>query len=332
LAPVRPFFEVIHMLHRHVFALATATTLLAACGGGGGGDGGVQPAVVSPVALKFTAALGSAALASPCAAPLSALGSGAVGARLRDLRFYVSNLRLLTAGGGEVKVQLAADVNQLTRGSDSVALVDLRDSSAAGNCLAGNGHVAITGTVASGNYTGLAFTLGVPETLNHVDPQDSSNAPLDNTDLGWDWTGGKKHLQLELDPENAAAPGNYSGGISKIGGGSATTFAVHLGNTGCTEPTPGAYHCDNVNTREVRISSFDLASQRVAMDLRALLAPSNLRVDRGEAVGCMSSPTDLECQDLWPVLGASFTATGANSLAANGAALLGTTVFKAIAQ
>ena len=307
-----------------------ATCLIAACGGGG--DSGVEAPTVQAVSVDFTAALGTTALTSPCGAPLSALGTGAVNARLQDLRFYVSNLHLTNAAGVDVKVKLSTNVNHLTRNSDTVALIDLRDTTPKGDCLAGNGHVTITGSVPAGTYTAMGFTLGVPESLNHVDPADAANAPLDNTDMGWDWTGGKKHLQLEVNPENATTAGSYTGGIAQTGAAAATTFFVHLGNTGCTEPTPGAYHCDNINTRDIHFHGFDPKTQRVAVDLRALLLRSDLRQNRGEAVGCMASPTDPECQDMWSVFGATFSATGANLIDLNNEFLHGETVFKAIAK
>jgi uncharacterized repeat protein (TIGR04052 family) len=308
----------------------TLSSLLSACGGGG--DGGADTPTTQPVALNFTAALGTTALASPCGAPLPGLGSTPVNAKLKDLRFYVSNLHLINAAGAEVKVTLAANANQLTRGADSVALIDLRDTTVQGDCAPGNGHFTITGTVPAGSYTAVAFTLGVPETLNHVDPFDVSNAPLDNLDLGWDWTGGKKHLQVEINPENATTPGSYVNGITRPGSAAATTFALHLGNTGCANPAAGVYSCDNINTRDIHFHNFNLATQRIAVDLQALFAASNLQRDLGEAVGCMSSATDPECANLWPVLGATFSAAGANVIDPLNSFLHGETVFKAIAK
>ena len=70
----------------------------------------------------------------------------------------------------------------------------------------------------------------------------------------------------------------------------------------------------------------------VAVDLRALLVRSDLRQNRGEAVGCMASPTDPECQGMWSVFGANFSATGANLIDLNNEFLHGETVFKAIAK
>lgn len=312
--------------------LAAAAATISACGGGGGDTTPVAVTTPLSVSVDFAAALGTSALASPCSAPLTGLGSGAAKANLQDLRFYISNLRMITASGGEVKVQLASNSNQLTKGSDTVALVDLRDTTAKGNCQAGNGHVSITGTVAAGNYTAIGFTLGVPESLNHVDPMDPANAPLDNTDLGWDWTGGKKHLQVEVNPENAASPGTYTSGVVKTAGGAANTFVMHLGNTGCSKSAAGVYQCTNINTREVKFPTFDIKTQRVAVDLKALFASSNLQLDRGGPVGCMSDSADLECQDIWPVLGATFDATGANVIPTTSAFLRGETVFKAIAK
>jgi uncharacterized repeat protein (TIGR04052 family) len=311
-------------------ATLAVACLVSSCGGGGGG---VDAPTVQPITVEFTASLGAVALASPCGAPIAGLGTSAANARLQDLRFYISNLHLITAAGAEVPVQLASNVHQLTRGGHSVALIDLRDTTAKGACQAGNGHIAITGSVATGTYTGLGFTLGVPEALNHVDPQDPANAPLDNTDMGWDWTGGKKHLQVEINPENAAAPGTYTGGVVQTGGGAAaTSFFVHLGNTGCTEPTPGAYQCSNINTRDIHFHGFNPTTQRIGVDLKALFASSNLQQNQGGDSGCMASPSDPECADMWSVFGATFSATGANVLDPANEFFHGETVFKAVAR
>jgi uncharacterized repeat protein (TIGR04052 family) len=313
-------------------SLVGLISLLSACGGGGGGSDPV--ATVQPVSVDFTAALGSTALATPCGPALDGLGTGNVKARLKDLRLYVANVYLITSGGAKVAVQLDRNSNQLTRGGDTVALIDLRETAAAGDCLAraASARTAVTGVVPTGSYVGMGFTVGVPESLNHVDPQDAANAPLDNTDLGWDWTGGKKHLQLEISPESASAADTYTGGVVQVGAAAADTFFVHLGNTGCSNPLPNQYQCDNVNTRDIRFASFDVKSQRVALDLRALLAQSDLRKNDGESVGCMSSPTDPECQAMWSVLGTTFSARGANVVNSASPFFSGQTVFKAISR
>ncbi len=291
---------------RHLLSVVFAAALVACGGGGGDTTQQVQASSTQRVSIDFALADTTGVLAAPCAQPLQGMGSNARLARLHDARFYVANVHLVTRTGGLVKLTMDGNTEQLSLGPDSVALVDLRDATGCASG-AGTGHKAITGTVVAGDYVGAQITLGVPEALNHVDPNDSSLAPLDNTDMGWDWTGGKKHLLIELDPQ--ASGGGYVGGIALAGGGTASRFSVHLGNT-CTSrqetvggTTRTVYECSIINTRDIRFAAFDPARERIVVDLASLLAGNDLTVDAGGAIGCMSDATDPECLSLWPALG-----------------------------
>jgi uncharacterized repeat protein (TIGR04052 family) len=259
------------------------------------------------VSIDFALADATGVLADPCAQPLQGLGSGQVEALLHDARFYVANLHLTSSSGADVKVALDATTEQLSRGADTIALIDLRATS---GCTSGSGsgHRSITGTVPAGDYVGLRLTLGVPEALNHVDPSDSQFAPLDNPTLAWDWTSGHKHLQLELAPKSAVT-GQFAQGVLSPDGSRSTLQQFHLGSTSCSaQLRNGAteYYCTGVNTRDIRLAAFDPATQRVVLDLKALLGGLDLRADAGgSAVGCMSDAADPECLPLWTALGGS---------------------------
>ena len=330
-------------------AAIASLTLLSACGGGS--DDPTPQATTQAVSIEFAAINGvdasGAAQVVTCASTLAALGTGSVNARLTDLRFYVSNLTLIDSTGQEVKVTLDTNRFQVTRGSDTVALVDLEDDT--GLC-AGDAdlHLAVTGTVPAGSYTGAKFLLGVPTAQNHLDATATTTpAPLTNNDMYWSWTGGYKHVKIELNPENATTAGLYTGGITtpppagSATNGSASSWFFHLGDGNCTPGTPlGTSTCGSVNSRAMTLASFNPATQRIAVDLKPLFAQSNLRADTGGAVGCMSGSTDPECQAMWSVLGGSFSRNGAGVIDATSLSVQDTasdfhnarSVFRAIAK
>ncbi|MBK6715326.1 MAG: metallo-mystery pair system four-Cys motif protein [Burkholderiales bacterium] len=325
--------------------LALSSLALAALAACGGGDNEDTPAATSQsVAVEFVATVGDTPVT--CASVLSGLGSGSVNAVIQDLRFYVSNLALINDKGATVKVTLDSNAFQLTSGDNTLALVDLEDDT--GACAGDSAlNVKITGTVPIGTYTGAKFTLGVPAALNHLDVSaTTTQAPLNNNDMYWSWTTGYKHVKIEINPDNAAAPGTFTSAIVKSGaatGANNTSFFFHLGDTSCTVPAGGSAAsatCASVNTRDIHFHDFDATKKRIAVDLKALFASSNLLSERGGAGGCMSGPTDLECQDMWPVLGSTFSVDGAGAVTATSVTVQdathgffhGETVFRPVAK
>ncbi|WP_085317488.1 MbnP family copper-binding protein [Derxia lacustris] len=262
-----------------VLATTTLASLLAACGGGG--DGGSVSSGPQTVTIAFDAiANGSPAR---CGSTLGSLGSPAVAATLRDLRFYVSNVRLVTASGTTAPLTLAGNSFQ----GSGVALLNFNDGSTAvcgGSAMTLN--ASITGTVAAGSYTGIEFEVGVPESVNHTDYA-AAAAPLNVVAMAWSWQYGRKFLKIEVDP---------AGGIARPSG-TATTWYTHLGSTGCAADSASStgYTCTNSNRMPVKLASFNLDSQKVVLNLNALFANTNLALDQGGAAGCMSGSTDLDC-------------------------------------
>ncbi len=110
-----------------------------------------------PVTITFRAAVGS----QPFACGSTYRGIGTTGATIdpSDFRFYVSHVRLVTADGAEVPVQLDQDgIWQY----DDVALLDFENKEAP--CTNGTSQTnrTVRGRVPVGAYTGLRFALGVP--------------------------------------------------------------------------------------------------------------------------------------------------------------------------
>ncbi len=318
---------------RSAVALTTATLCLAA-----------QAETFQPVRITFVPTVGDTPVG--CTSVLKGLGITSVDAKLQDLRFYVSNVKLTTTEGVEVAVTLDANDAQLTSGSDTVALIDLEN--AKGLCAGdASRHAVITGKVPKGTYNKLAFTLGVPESLNHTDTA-TAPAPLDNTDMGWSWQVGRKHIKIEVNPKNATT-GEFTQGIQKYDSttGKPTgtyndSFYFHLGNTGCEVDTSSAngYTCSSDNTLPLHFHGFDYQTQRVAVDLKALFAKTNLTREWGGPPGCMSGATDPECKKMWSVIGSRFVAQTADDGTVtyiskhnlHNAFFHGETVFRAISK
>jgi uncharacterized repeat protein (TIGR04052 family) len=292
--------------------LAVAS-LLSACGGGD--DPGPRD-----IALEFGAVSGTTAV--KCATPIVGLGSGAVTAQLKDFRFYVSNVRMVRADGSEAALVLGADdAWNLSAGNDRVTLIDLED--ATGSCAGGTAatNAVVRGTVPAGAYVGVKFTMGVPFALNHTDYA-AAPQPLASQAMAWSWQSGRKFAKIEVtDPDGA------------IGNWTAKTFNVHLGSTGCTgNPANGqTVSCSAPNRMEVSLGNFDASAQKIAVDLQALLAGTDITVNRAGAAGCMSGGTDPECPNVFRALAIDWKAdgTGTGQPIAGGASQ---TLFRAIAK
>lgn len=269
-------------------AALTGAAVLSACAG----TPDTAPVVPTvPVSVSF--ALTANGQPARCGAPLGPLGTGKTPAALHDARFYVQDVALIDAAGRRVPVSL--DTSPWQNGP--VALLDFENGS--GACAKGTPGVntAVTGTVPAGSYTGLTFTVGVPPALNHTSTETAA-PPLDIAAMGWSWQAGRKFAKLEADP---------TGGVTKADGSTSPTWYVHLGSTGCTgNPAAGdSVTCTRSNRLPVTFAAFDPARQAVALDLSALFTGSDIRRDKGGAVGCMSGPTDPECGPVFAQLGLS---------------------------
>jgi uncharacterized repeat protein (TIGR04052 family) len=308
-------------------ALCTALSIallstLAACGGGGD-DTPAAPAVTTQsVTLDFDIVAGTTPVR--CGTAVSALGVGSVAAQPKDLRFYVSAIRLLKADGSETALTLGANDDwNYSSGADSVSLIDVED--ATGSCPTTTGTSAtntrVTGTVPTGTYTGVKFVMGVPFALNHTNTA-TATKPLDVAAMAWSWQSGRKFAKVEVtDPDGAT------------GTWTAKTFNFHLGSTGCVgNPANGeTVNCVAPNRAEVRLVSFNPDTQKIALDVRAMLAGEDITVNAAGAAGCMSGGTDPECDTLFTSLDIGWLADGTGS----GLPLSGgtsQTLFKALAK
>lgn len=310
-----------HPLQATLVALGCVAALasLAACGGG---NDATDTASTQALSLDFDIVADGQPVR--CASAVSGLGTGATAAQPKDLRFYVSEIKLVKADGSEHALKLAANDDwNFTVGDDAVSLIDLED--ATGSCPTATGTAAtnsrVSGTVPAGSYTGIRFVVGVPTALNHSDYA-TATRPLDSAAMAWSWQSGRKFAKIELtDPAGTA------------GTWTAKTFNFHLGSTGCTgNPVSGeTVSCSAPNRALVKLAAFDPATQKIALDLKALLAGEDITQNAAGAAGCMSGGTDPECGPIFRALDLGWSADGTGSGLPLSAGMQ-QTAFKAIAR
>jgi uncharacterized repeat protein (TIGR04052 family) len=236
--------------------------------------------------LELQARFGSQPL--DCNAELTELGSSSVAGRLLDFRLFVHDVELVRAGGEHVPFRLTDD-GAWQR--DGVALLDFEDGS--GSCETGSVETNVTlrgEAPPHDDYTGVAFTLGIPEQLNHLDAA-TAPAPLNTPGLWWSWQGGYKYLKSDI------ATDDHPDG-----------YFFHLGGTNCAG-TPGeGFACQHANLSRIELSSSGLGE--IVIDASSLyrdLDLSELPDGRADLVpGCMASAGDPECPAMFGALGLSF--------------------------
>jgi len=251
----------------------------AASAGEGGADAGnagagaagtpITPDVL-PITLRFAPRVGGEDFA--CSSRYSDMGSSSATVRPVDFKFYVHDLRVVAEDGTETLVHLIPSAWQ----NEGVALLDFEDQS--GSCANGTEatNSEIVGTVPFGSYSGIAFKLGVPFDLNHTNA-DAAEAPLNDTTMYWGWNLGRLFLSVMNEVEEDA------GAEGGAGGATAAPFVsvLHLGSTGCQGDAAvgGVSSCAKPNRPEFRLVPFDLGSNVVVADIKAVLEHSDLTRD-----------------------------------------------------
>ncbi len=260
------------MLRSHTLARVSAILLALSFAG----CGPATPAS-SSVELSFVARVGSEPFV--CGQSYDGVGTSATTITAQDLRFYVHDVRFVTAEGREVPVALDQDDFQ----NGEIALLDFETGGSA--CGSGNTptHTELTGTIAEpGPFTMLRFRLGVPEARNHLD-SGSQPSPMNLSSMYWGWQGGYKFLRFE-----ALTP---TGAVS-----------LHVGATACSgDPTMGTRTCANGNRPELTLAlpaGFSTSTHQVVIDVARWLAGLDLTGD-----GCESSLADTECPAWFATVG-----------------------------
>jgi len=275
------------------------------------------------VTLRFKGKVGSQDLA--CGQNYPGQGTKSSTITPRDFRFFVHNVRLISATGSEVPMHILERPPYQTQ---EVTLIDFADGTGSCDPSDKGTNLEITGTVPVGNYTGVAFVEGVPEQLNHADPA-LHPGPLQASGVSWGWTLGYRFVMAEVvastsgdaavadagghagapiapPPDAGVDAGGAHGGDagSGHGGVSGGLGFVHLGSTGCAgtqgsgDAGPGV-SCDKPNRPEVRLTNFNPVTNSIVADLGAVFSKADLT-------------GSVQCHGSGPACAPMFEALGVN--------------------
>lgn len=239
----------------------------------------------STVAIQFAAQVNGTA--ADCGGSFQNVGLANSTISFSDFRFYVSDVRLINAQGEEVPVMLTQDGLWQV---DDIALLDFENATGAcGEAGTEAMNNKIVGTVPSGSYNGIVFTLGLPFEQNHLDTT-TAPSPLNVSALWWNWQFGYKFARVDLLVEGTDPAG----------------YNIHLGSTGCLSEngnTAPSAECSNSNRVEVRLNNFDPTTNTIVADAGGLLQRTDLSKNAPEPPGCMSMTVDSDCPGVFTGLG-----------------------------
>lgn len=270
-----------------------------------------------PVAINFAAEIGGTAFS--CAGTYEGIGAAATTLTGTDYRIFVSEPALVRADGTTVPVVLDQDGQWQF---ENVALLDFEDGT--GGCAgAGNAglNTTLRGTAPDGDYVGLAFTIGIPFELNHIDPTLAA-APLNTTAMFWTWQDGFRFVTINLTPvampmpapAEAPAAGAATAPVGADAAAAApasgmdmgTGWFLHVGSTQCAgrSQTEAPTACANPNRIAVVFPAFDPATNVVVIDPAPVVAEADMTVNAADtAPGCMAFPGDADCMTVMGKLG-----------------------------
>lgn len=236
-----------------------------------------------PVSISFAALVNGAEFV--CGQSYPGVGDGGEWTA-RDARFYVHDVELVDAAGNITPVTLDADGMWQ---DGEVALLDFEDG--CGDMGNTDLNTTIRGTAPEGDYTGVRFRVGVPESLNHSNAA-TAGAPLNLTAMFWNWNGGYKFMRIE--------------GPSGV----FEAWRLHLGSTMCDGDMAGNATCMTANRPLIDLDGADPRSASIGFDIGALFAESPLTNTEETPPGCMSAPTDMDCAPIFENLGLDFAGQG----------------------
>ena len=192
-----------------------------------------------------------------------------------QLRFYLSNIRMIDAQGAAAPVLLDATASQSA--SEGIALVSWDGSCAPDTAV--QDDPLVSGTVAGGQYEAIEFELGVPFDRNHANPL-AAPPPLNVASMFWTWQTGYKFLRLDV----------------------GTDWSFHLGSTGCVSESAvrPPEVCRQPNRSTIRLPAAVAFDSVVVVDLDGLLAGLDIAV----AENCVEAYGEREdCRQLLTKLG-----------------------------
>ncbi|TGN04198.1 MbnP family copper-binding protein [Leptospira dzoumogneensis] len=223
--------------------------------------------------------------------------AGVMPIRLKDLRFYVSEFELVDQNDNVITLDVP---NTGSWQYGGVALLDFENGkgSCSGTTETNN---LVQATVENKTYKTLRFTLGVPESLNHID-YSVAPSPLNVSGLAWSWTMGYRFFVGEFLSNDAATLGNAA--------------VLHIGSAGCSE-SAGVYTCTNSNRAVIELTpteGFNPFTQKVQFDLKKAVTGWDISTGSKSchSMGAMDSAT---CSLVYPNFGLDYSTGNAGSTA-----------------
>lgn len=264
-----------------------------------------EPEDKTRVRIPFVATVNEAPL--KCGTRYENIGISRSSFELSDFRFYVHDVALIDEAGKATPVRMDENNGfQLhytkADGSDGwLAMLDFAtlESDACSRRGTVSTNTLISGRAPEGKYTRLAFTLGVPTELNHVNGA-LSPEPLNSYGMQWSWASGYRYMKLEVEPTT--------------GDKTKEVYYFHPGAAGCTADNgtiSGKYQCASAMTSRIELP-YSPSKQAVQADLARVFATTDLGTGRG----CMGTSTladpevdgaDVQpktgCAEIWGTLG-----------------------------
>ncbi|TGJ99642.1 metallo-mystery pair system four-Cys motif protein [Leptospira semungkisensis] len=219
---------------------------------------------------------------------------------LKDLRFYVSEFELVDENDNIIVLNIPDNGTWQYSG---VTLLDFEN--ATGSCTGTSDMNKIVQTALENKqYKTIRFTLGVPESLNHID-YSTSPSPLNISGMAWGWTMGYRFFVGEFYSNDSLSPGNSA--------------VLHLGSSGCTEPSPGTYSCANSNRARIELSpieGFNPITQEIQFDLKKAFVGWDISTSGGGSKSCHSmGAMDSNCSVVYPNFGLDYSSGNSGSTA-----------------
>lgn len=196
------------------------------------------------------------------------------GWKYKQLQFFIHNIEIKTKGNTWQSWVMETNPYQ----SNDVAL--LGEMCGEVNKQS-NWHLELDYLSQSQEITDIRFTLGIPFSLNHLNPL-TQKSPLNIPSMFWGWRGGHKFMRVELGSKN-------------------DDWLFHLGATGCKALSPvRAPKEECLQPNRVVISlPFTQETTHIALDLSVLF--NNLEITHENS--CQSSPDEKSCKILFENLG-----------------------------
>ncbi|RJG42800.1 MbnP family copper-binding protein [Motilimonas pumila] len=189
--------------------------------------------------------------------------------KVNAMTFFVHQIELQSQDGNWHRAALKASSPDWQTGE--ISLMDLAPCKAREQR---EGLTQLEVEAPAGDYQALAFTVGIPEALNHLDANEAEG-PLGFSKMHWHWSVGYKFAYMDLVWQQQ-------------------TVRHHLGSTACRGDIGDDIVCQQKNRPTIRLAFQP--GQSVQLELRQLF--SELPHAR-----CFGKPQDKGCPGLFALLG-----------------------------